>query len=136
MSKPVIEGILVYLVQLVFEIISIFAVKHVRPCLAILLELPIIVQEVVILRELCPSLHSEYEVLVLGVLLGHDIVLDKQIPELGLKQVVALDFSSHVLSELPVGEDQLLNCRLLLTGIDFFHLLTVQGLFKLLNTAS
>ena len=132
-SEPVIEFFLIELVQFVLEIV----IKLVySSCFATFVEFPIIVQEVIVLRELGASLHVEDKAFVLSVFLVDNVVLDEQISEFGFKQVVPLNFPCHVLSELPVGEDQLLNCLLLLTRIDFLHLLTVQGLFELLNTAS
>ena len=110
-------------VQFVLEIV----IKLVySSCFATLVEFPIIVQEVIVLRELGASLHVEDKILILSVLLSGYVVLNEKVSELGLKQVVPFDFSSHVLSELLVGEDQFSNCLFLFIRIDLLHLLAVQ----------
>lgn len=74
--------------------------------------------------------------LVLLVLLLNEIVLDEHVAEFVLKQVVALNLSTQILSQLLVRKDELFHCALLLFHIYVTHLSRVQCLLQVLNFAS
>jgi len=96
----------------------------------------LIIQEVVVFRELRPSCQAEDEVLVLSILLGNDVEFDKQVLEFAFKQVVPFDLSAHVLAVLFIDKDEFLNSVLLLIIVNFLHLLAMKSLLELFNSAS
>lgn len=71
--------------------------------------------------------------MVLLVLFLSEVVLDKQVAELVLEKVVALNLAAKVFPQLLVCKDELLHSTLLLIIIDFAHLSAMKRLLKALN---
>ena len=106
------------------------------PVLLLAAELLILIQEVVILVQLSARLNLEDQVLIVLVFLGDDVVLYEQITELLLKEIVPINLTIHVLSQLLVGSNHPLQVTLILQSVGLFHLSAVKSLLQSLNSPS
>jgi len=124
----------VNLVQTIVEVISVIfrCIARILSCNTLLIEFTILVKEVFVLVHVSASGHFEQRLLVLGVFLGGDVVLDQQIAELCLQQVEPFYLLCEVFSQSLVSKDELLDCLVFLVHVNILHFVAVHHPLQLL----
>ena len=124
----------VYLVQTIVQVVTVLfrCITRVFSSHTLLVEFPIFVKEVFVLVHVSASGHFEQRLLVLGVFLGGDVVLDQQIAELCLQQVEPFYLLCEVFPQSLVSKDELLDCLVFLVHVNILHFVAVHHPLQLL----